>query len=97
MTVTFVVVERPFVRDVCFAGNKNSPPPPCTEKIDLKLGTVYNPVEVQKARGEAQGVLTRTRATSRSQITPETREVPRRRRAVVFQIAEGRRSPSTGS
>src|SRR5262245_46222680 len=47
--VTFVVVERPFVRDIQFVGNKKLDAAGLTEKIDLKLGAVYNPVEVTRA------------------------------------------------
>ncbi len=47
--VTFIVVERPFVRDVQFAGNKRLDTAALTEKIDLKLGAVYNPVDVTRA------------------------------------------------
>src|SRR5688572_17778606 len=48
--VVFVVTERPFVRDVDFTGNKKLSTNTRQEKIDLKLGSVYNPVDVQRAR-----------------------------------------------
>src|SRR5229473_465949 len=47
--LTFVVTERPFVRDLSFAGNKRLDAAALQEKIDLKLGGVYNPVEVTRA------------------------------------------------
>src|ERR1700752_2746487 len=47
--LTYMVVERPFVRDIVFAGNKKEDGATLQEKIDLKLGTVYNPVEVNRA------------------------------------------------
>src|SRR5712664_520059 len=47
--LTYVVTERPFVRDVLFSGNKKQDAATLLEKIDLKLGTVYNPVEVNRA------------------------------------------------
>src|SRR5207247_1355176 len=47
--LTFVVTERPFVRDIDFVGNTINTSD-LQDKIDLKLGTVYNPVEVQNAR-----------------------------------------------
>ena len=50
--VTFVVTERPFVRDVGFTGNKELKTEDLQEKIDLKLGRVYNPVDVQRAVGK---------------------------------------------
>src|SRR3984893_1411510 len=47
--LTFVVTERPFVRDLNFVGNKRLDSANLQEKIDIKLGTVYNPVEVTRA------------------------------------------------
>ena len=47
--VVFVVSERPFIRDVDFVGNKKQDRETLQEKIELKLGSVYNPVEVQRA------------------------------------------------
>src|SRR5712691_6217654 len=43
------VVERPFIRDVLFVGNKKLDAAALQEKIDLKLGGVYNPVDVNRA------------------------------------------------
>ena len=47
--LTYVVTERPFVRDVLFSGNKKQDSSTLLEKIDLTLGTVYNPVEVNRS------------------------------------------------
>ena len=47
--VVFIVSERPFIRDVDFVGNKKQDRETLQEKIELKLGSVYNPVEVQRA------------------------------------------------
>ena len=47
--LTFVVTERPFVRDITFAGNKRLDAATLQEKIGFKLGAVYNPVEVTRA------------------------------------------------
>src|SRR5919198_2018548 len=47
--VTFVVSERPFVRDVDFVGNKAVKTTELQDKVDLRLGSVYNPVDVQRA------------------------------------------------
>ena len=38
--LTFVVTERPFVRDINFAGNKRLDAATLQEKIDFKLGAV---------------------------------------------------------
>ena len=48
--LTFVVMERPFVRDVEFTGNSRLDTTDLQEKIDLKLGSVYNPVDVERAK-----------------------------------------------
>ncbi|MBI4637808.1 MAG: outer membrane protein assembly factor BamA [Candidatus Rokubacteria bacterium] len=88
--VTFVVVERPFIRDLDFVGNKKVATSTLQEKIDLKLGSVYNPVEVQRARDrlkdhyEEEGYF-------EVQITPDTEKFADGDVRVVFNINEGRR------
>jgi outer membrane protein insertion porin family len=88
--LTFTVVERPFVRDVEFVGNRRISNDSLREKIDLKLGSVYNPVDVQRAREklkehyEEEGYF-------EVQITPETESFPDGDVKVVFAIGEGRR------
>ncbi len=88
--VTFVVVERPFVRDVDFVGNKRLSTSELQEKIDIKLGSVYNPVDVQKAREklietyEAEGYF-------EAQITPNVEKFPDGDVKIAFSINEGRR------
>src|SRR5262245_37766848 len=88
--VTFVVVERPFVRDIVFSGNKKFDAATLTEKIDLKLGSVYNPVEVNKAADklkeayEAEGYF-------EVKINPETEKLHDGDVTVTFKIAEGRK------
>ena len=88
--LTFEVVERPFIRDVEFSGNRRISTDTLREKIDLKLGVVYNPVEVQRARErlkdhyEEEGYF-------EVQITPEAESFPDGDVKVVFVIAEGRR------
>jgi outer membrane protein insertion porin family len=88
--VTFVVVERPFIRDVTFAGNKHVSTSTLNEKLELKLGTVYNPVEVQKAREKLKEFL-EDEGYFEAQITPETEKFPDGDVRIVFNIAEGRR------
>ena len=88
--VTFVVVERPFVRDVDFAGNQKLTADTLREKIDLKLGRVYNPVDVQRAREklkehyEEEGYF-------EVQISPEVEKFADGDVRVLFSINEGRR------
>jgi outer membrane protein insertion porin family len=88
--VTFVVTERPFVRDVAFAGNKNVTTATLNEKLELKLGTVYNPVDVQRAREKLKDFL-EDEGYFEAQITPEVEKFPDGDVRVVFNINEGRR------
>src|SRR3990170_1869360 len=88
--VTFVVVERPFIRDVDFVGNKKIDTKTLQEKIDLKLGSVYNPVDVQKAL-EALKSHYEEEGYYEVQLTPETEKLPDADVRIVFRIAEGRR------
>jgi outer membrane protein insertion porin family len=88
--VTFVVVERPFIRDLTFAGNKKFDAEKLQEKIDLKLGTVYNPVEVQKAREKLKDFY-EDEGYFEVQVTPEVERFADGDVRVTFQIAEGRR------
>lgn len=88
--VIFVVVERPFVRDVTFVGNQSISTSELQEKIDLKLGSVYNPVEVQRAKERLQDHYERE-GYFEIQITPETDRFPDGDVRVVFSITEGRR------
>ncbi len=88
--VIFVVVERPFIRDVDFVGNKKIDTKTLQEKIDLKLGAVYNPVDVQKAL-EALKSHYEEEGYFEVQITPETDKLLDGDVKVVFQVNEGRR------
>jgi outer membrane protein insertion porin family len=88
--VTFVVVERPFVRDVEFVGNRRIGASELQQRIELRLGSVYNPAEVQRARErllehyESEGYF-------EAQISPEVERFPDGDVKVVFVIQEGRR------
>jgi outer membrane protein insertion porin family len=88
--VTFVVVERPFVRDVEFVGNAKIGTTELQDKIDLKLGSVYNPVEVQRAREKLKEAY-EDEGYFEVQITPETEKFADGDVKVVFSITEGRR------
>jgi outer membrane protein insertion porin family len=88
--LTFEVVERPFVRDVEFAGNRRISSDTLREKIDIKLGAVYNPVEVQRAREKLKDHY-EEEGYFEVQITPETESFPDGDVKVVFAIVEGRR------
>ncbi len=88
--VTFVVIERPFVRDIDFTGNKKLATSDLQDKIDLKLGSVYNPVAVQKAKEVLQDHY-ESEGYFEVQITPEVEKFSDGDVKVVFSINEGRR------
>ena len=88
--VTFIVVERPFVRDVQFAGNKRLDTAALTDKIDLKLGAVYNPVEVTRAAEKLKDYY-EEEGYFEVQVTPDATKLPDGDVAVTFRIAEGRK------
>jgi outer membrane protein insertion porin family len=88
--VTFVVVERPFVRDVEFVGNSRIGTSDLQDKIDLKLGSVYNPVEVQRAREKLKEAY-EDEGHFEVQITPAVEKFGDGDVKVVFTITEGRR------
>jgi outer membrane protein insertion porin family len=88
--LTFEVMERPFIRDVEFTGNRRISTDTLREKIDLKLGAVYNPVEVQRAREKLKDHY-EEEGYFEVQITPEAETFPDGDVKVVFAIAEGRR------
>jgi outer membrane protein insertion porin family len=88
--VTFVVVERPFVRDVEFVGNSRLTTTDLQEKIELKLGSVYNPVDVQRAREKLKQAY-EDEGYFEVQISPEVEKFSDGDVKVVFTINEGRR------
>ena len=88
--LTFEVFERPFVRDVEFTGNRRISSDTLREKIELKLGSVYNPVAVQRAREKLKDHY-EEEGYFEVQITPETETFPDGDVKVVFVIGEGRR------
>jgi outer membrane protein insertion porin family len=88
--VTFVVVERPFVRDVRFTGNRKIDTSALRDKIGIQLGSVYNPVEVQAAKERLQAHY-ESEGYVEVQITPEVQKQPDGDVELVFAIHEGRR------
>jgi outer membrane protein insertion porin family len=88
--LTYVVTERPFVRDVLFSGNKKQDSSTLLEKIDLKLGTVYNPVEVNRSADKLKDFY-ETEGYFEVAITPEVEKLADGDVTVTFKIAEGRR------
>lgn len=87
--ITFIVAERPFVRDVDFVGNKKLSTTELQDKIDLKLGNVYNPVDVQRAR-ERMKDFYEDEGYFEVQITPDIEKFADGDVKVIFTINEGR-------
>jgi len=87
--VTFVVRERPFVRDVDFVGNKAVKTSELQDKIDLKLGSVYNPVDVQRVVEKLKDFY-EDEGYFEVQVTPNVEKFPDGDVRVVFSIVEGR-------
>jgi len=88
--VTFVVAERPFVRDVDFIGNKKLDTDTLQERINLKLGSVYNPVDVQSAVAKLREHY-EDEGYFEVQISPDVEKFADGDVRVVFNIIEGRR------
>ncbi|HET7876626.1 MAG TPA: outer membrane protein assembly factor BamA [Methylomirabilota bacterium] len=88
--LTFVVVERPFIRDIVFAGSKKFDAADLQQKIDLKLGSVYNPVEANRAADKLKEFYEEEGYFEVS-VTPDVEKLPDGDVTVVFRIAEGRR------
>jgi outer membrane protein insertion porin family len=88
--IAFVVVERPFVRDIDFVGNKKVSTADLQDKIDLKLGNVYNPVDVQRAR-ERMKDFYEDEGYFEVQITPDIEKFADGDVKIIFTINEGRR------
>jgi len=88
--LTFVVTERPFVRDINFAGNKRLDAATLQEKISFKLGAVYNPVEVTRAAEQLKEAY-EEEGYFEVGVTPEVARLPDGDVSVTFRVAEGRK------
>ena len=88
--LTFVVAERPFVRDVEFVGTSRLSAEDLREQIALRLGSVYNPVDVQRARERLREAY-EDEGYFEVQITPNVEKFADGDVKVTFTINEGRR------
>jgi outer membrane protein insertion porin family len=86
----FVVTERPLVREVGFEGNDELRTEELRERAAIRVGVLYNPVEVQRAtdairlRYEEEGFFG-------VEITPRTERTPEGDLRVVFRVVEGKK------
>ena len=88
--LTFVVTERPFVRDITFSGNKRLDAAVLLEKIDFKLGAVYNPVEVTRAAEKLKEAY-EEEGYFEAGVTPDVTRLPDGDVSVTFRVSEGRK------
>ena len=88
--VTYVVVERPFVRDVEFVGSSRLSATELQDKVELRLGSVYNPVEVQRAIDKLRESY-EEEGYFEAKISSEVEKFSDGDVKVVFTINEGRR------
>jgi outer membrane protein insertion porin family len=88
--LVFVVSERPFVRDVIFAGNKKVESNTLQEKADIKLGAVYNPVDVSRASEKLKEYY-ETEGYFEVEINPDVQKLADGDVSITFRIAEGRK------
>jgi outer membrane protein insertion porin family len=93
--ITFLVRERPFVRDVDIVGNKHASSTELMDKIDLKLGSVYNPVDVQRARERMKDYY-EDEGYFEVQITPDIEKFADGDVKVIFTVNEGRQMKIEG-
>jgi outer membrane protein insertion porin family len=86
----FVVVERPLAREVSFEGNQALKTEELREAAAVRVGVLYNPVEVQRGvdairqKYEDEGFFGVA-------ISPRTERTPEGDIRVVFRIDEGRK------
>lgn len=89
--VIFVVVERPILREVSYEGNREVKTDDLRDKAALRIGVLYNPVEVQRAQEairqkyEDEGFFGVT-------ISPRTERTPEGDLRLVFRIEEGKKT-----
>jgi len=87
--IVFTVSERPFIRDVDFVGNKKEDRDSLQDKIDIKLGSVYNPVDVQRAVEKLRDFY-EDEGYFEVQITPTVEKFADSDVKLIFNIVEGR-------
>jgi outer membrane protein insertion porin family len=87
--IIFAVSERPFVRDVDFVGNKAEDRDTLQDKIEIKLGSVYNPVDVQRAVDKLRDFY-EDEGYFEVQITPTVEKFADSDVKLIFNIVEGR-------
>jgi len=85
-----VVVERPLLGAIQFEGNKELKTKDLEEKIEVKMGSLYNPADVQKAGGRIKE-LYEEQGFFEAEVTPEIQKQEEGTVQLTFKIAEGRK------
>jgi outer membrane protein insertion porin family len=88
--LVFVVVERPILREVSYEGNHEIKTDDLREKANLRIGVLYNPVDVQRAE-EAIRQKYEDEGYFGVVITPRTERTPEGDLRLVFRLEEGRK------
>jgi outer membrane protein insertion porin family len=86
--IIFVVVERPLLREVAFEGNRELKLEELQERAAIRTGSVYNPVEVQRAE-QAIRVRYEEEGFFGVALSPRTERTPEGDLRLVFRIEEG--------
>lgn len=88
--VTFLLAERPLLGEVRFEGNSEIKTTTLEEKVEIRVGGLYNPVEVQRARDRIKEIYEED-GFFEVEVTSETQKRDEGSVAVTFKIAEGRK------
>jgi outer membrane protein insertion porin family len=86
--VIFVVVERPLVREVSFEGNRELKSEDLRDKAAVRVGVLYNPVEIQRAEETIRQQYEEEGYFGAS-VAARTERTPEGDLRVVFRIQEG--------
>ncbi len=84
----FVVAERPLVREVSFEGNQEVKTEDLREKAGIRIGVLYNPVDVQRGE-EAIRQKYDEEGFFGARVQPRTERTPEGDLRIVFRIDEG--------
>src|SRR3972149_3775514 len=88
--VTFLLAERPLLGEVRFEGNSEIKTVTLEEKVEIRVGGLYNPVDIQRARDRIKEIYEED-GFFEVEVTSETQKRDEGSVVVTFKIAEGRK------
>ncbi len=88
LILTYLVQEKPVIREIVFEGNKAISDSDLQKVVELKPLSVLNLKEIDRA-AETIKALYQSRGYYHTRVIPEIKSLTGRRVKVVFQIAEG--------